>query len=430
VHGQRFIHLIHRYYPFRGGSEYYFQSLSERLVRDGADVRVVTTDAWDLEYFWNPAKQRISVPFERHNGVRIYRTPAHHLPVANLSHRVIRRGMGELSRIPVPAKRLVLRQMSRFGPWLPELPALLDRIGHQADLIHPANIALETIIREAADFARKRDIPLAITPKLHLGESDASTVRRYYTMPHQIDLMKHADLVMTQTSVEADFLEQNGVTADRIKVVGLGINVDEVTGGDGTRAREILGIDGPLVLSLGAAAFDKGTVHACQAVLALNESRSAPVTIVVAGPVMSDFQRYYDSLTQREKRTVRLLGYVDDQFRTDLLAGCDVLTLASRTEAFGYVFLEAWANRKPVIGARAGGIPAVIDDGHDGILVSFGAVKELAAAIAHVVDNPGVARKLGAAGEENKVVDTENWYQKVVACYRDLIGTPTVSEGT
>ncbi len=423
--GYRFIHLIHRYYPFRGGSEQYFQALSERFARDGADVRVVTTDAWDLEYLWDPGRHRVDVPFQRHNGVRIYRTPAHHLPAANLSHRVIRRGMGELSRVAFPGQLRLLRELSRFGPWVPELPALLERIGEGADLIHPANIALEGLIRESLAFARKRDIPAIITPKLHLGESSTSAVRRYYTMPHQLELLRQADQVMTQTSIEADFLIENGVDEAKLRVVGLGIDVAAVTGGVDQRVRSSLGIDGPMVLALGAAAFDKGTLHACEAIIDLNRRRSGPISLVVAGPIMSNFQSFIDDCNPEDLEHVHVLGYVDDETRTDLLAACDLLTLASRTEAFGYVFLEAWANGKPVIGANAGGIPAVVDDGEDGLLVPFGDVARLGDAIARLIDDPELATRLGTSGQRNKVVDTEDWFALVRDNYLDVLGTRT-----
>lgn len=418
----RFLHLIHRYYPFRGGSEYYFQSLSEQLVADGADVHLITTDAWDLEYFWDPTRRRVELQYERHNGVKVHRVPVAHLPLASVSHRAIRRGMGELSRLPFPGRERVLRGLSRFGPWLPGLPNVLEEVGPDASLIHPANIALESMITASAEFAGRHDIPLVITPKLHLGESETSTVRRYYTMPHQLELLRRADMIMTQTSLEADFLAARGVPEKRMRVVGLGIDVAGVTGGNADRVRARLGITGPMVLSLGAAAYDKGAVHACQAVIALNRQRSEPVTLVVAGPIISQFQQFYDELPEEDQRWIRVLGYVEDETRTDLLAAADVLTLASRTEAFGYVFLEAWANQKPVIGARAGGIPAVIDDGVDGILIDFGNIDQLVDALARLLDDQGLAEALGAAGS-TKVVDRTDWYHKVRDVYAEVLGS-------
>ena len=53
----RLLHIIQRYHPYVGGSELYFQELSERLARAGHSVEVWTTDAWDLDYFWSKKKR-------------------------------------------------------------------------------------------------------------------------------------------------------------------------------------------------------------------------------------------------------------------------------------------------------------------------------------------------------------------------------------
>jgi glycogen synthase len=335
--------------------------------------------------------------------------------------------MGEASRVPFPGRLSFLRYFSRFGPWLPDLRPTLEEIGQSASLIHSANIALESMISASAEFAEAHDVPLIITPKLHLGEGERSTVRRYYTMPHQLDLLRRADMVMTQTSLEAEFLKASGVPESRLRVVGNGIDIDSVTGGDGGRVREGLGIDGPMVLSVGAAAFDKGTVHLCQAIIELNARRSEPVSLVVAGPIISNFEEFIHRLEPEDRAWIRVLGYVEDETRNDLLAATDVLALPSRTEAFGYVFLEAWANEKPVIGARAGGVPAVVEDGVDGLLVEFGDVEALTVDIETLIDDRSLANSLGKAGRR-KVIDEATWYGKVRDVYLEVLGGERTSE--
>ena len=418
---RRFAHVIQRYYPFRGGSERYFQAFSERFVEGGARVQVVTSDAWDLEYFWDPTRKRVKETHGEHNGVEILRVPVRHLPAPKLTHRAIRRLMAEGCRVPFPGSSSLLRVGSRFGPWLPSLSFELDQV-ETPSLVNSANVAFESMISAAAKFARLHDVPHVVTPFMHFGEADDSKVRRYYTMPHQLRLLRQADAIMVLTSVEAEYLITSGISAQKIHTVGAGIEVGAVTGGDGDALRARLSIDGPIVLSLGAAAFDKGTIHLMQAISRLNQ-RGGNITLLIAGPVLSDVTDFARSLTTEEKSRIRILGFVSEQERRDLLAACDILSLPSRTESFGLVFMEAWANRKPVIGAKAGAIPAVVVDGADGILVKFGDIAALAAAIDTLVKSPSLRAEMGERGFA-KVVDESEWFERVRAVYASVLGVP------
>jgi glycosyltransferase involved in cell wall biosynthesis len=415
----RFLHVIQRYYPFRGGSERYFQAFSERFAALGMAVDVVTSDAWDLEFFWDPGAKRISEACSEENGVRIRRVPVRHLPLPRLTHRAIRRLMAESSRASFPGRLSFLTVGSGFGPWLPTLAERLES-GAPPDLVNSANIAFESMIATASDFARRHDVPHIVTPFLHFGDPDDPKVRRYYTMPHQIALLRRADALMVLTELEADYLESQGIATERVHIVGAGIDVASVTGGDGDAARSRLGIDGPFVLALGAAAFDKGTVHLIQAVSQLNRSDTG-VQLVIAGPVLSEIDALMRSLPAEDRREIRLLGFVTESERRDLLAACDLLALPSRTESFGLVFMEAWANHKPIIGARAGAIPAVVRDGEDGILVKFGDVTALAAAISTLLRSPELGAKMAASGFA-KVVDESVWFERVRAVYENVLG--------
>ena len=419
---RRFVHVIQRYFPFRGGSERYFQAFSERFVEGGSRVQVVTSDAWDLEYFWDPARKRVDEAHGEHNGVEILRVPARHLPVPALTHRAIRRLMAESCRLPFPGRATLLGFGSRFGPWLPSLEAELARL-ETPNLVNSANIAFESMISTAAKFARVHDVPHIVTPFLHFGEADDAKVRRYYTMPHQLQLLRQVDAIMVLTSVEADYLTSSGIPAAKIHLVGAGIEVGAVTGGDGDGLRARLSIDGPIVLALGAAAFDKGTIHLMQAVSRLKQ-RGVDVYLLIAGPVLRDVTEFARGLPKEDLEHIRILGFVSERERRDLLAACDILALPSRTESFGLVFMEAWANQKPVIGARAGAIPSVVSDGADGILVKFGDVAALASAIETLVKLPSLRAEMGASGLA-KVVDESVWFERVRAVYASVLGVPT-----
>jgi len=77
-----------------------------------------------------------------------------------------------------------------------------------------------------------------------------------------------------------------------------------------------------------------------------------------------------------------------------------VFALPSRSDSFGLVLLEAWANGVPNIGYRAGGIAWVIRDGEDGLLVRCGDVPSLSEALLRLVGDAALRSRLGQAGLE------------------------------
>jgi glycosyltransferase involved in cell wall biosynthesis len=93
--------------------------------------------------------------------------------------------------------------------------------------------------------------------------------------------------------------------------------------------------------------------------------------------------------------------------------------MPSRTDSFGIVFLEAWANGKPVVAASAGGVTEVVEHGKTGLLVPFGDLERLASSIAGLVDAPGAARRLGEAGRA-KVARGYTWDDRFAALDRRL----------
>lgn len=411
---RRLLHIVQRYAPYEGGSENYVRELSERFAAAGDVVTVATTDAWDLEYFWNPRARRVDAPAEEDvSGVRVLRFPVRHYPASTLGYRALRRAMAEGSRIPpLPGRDALLRRGGYFAPWTPALHRWVRQHAREFDLVHAANISIESTVFAGASAARQARIPFVVTPFVHLGVPGERSIVRYYTMPHQLRLLREADATIVQTEQEGAFLAACGIPAARLHQIGVGVDLGAVTGGDAERARQAFNLCGPVIYFSGTAAADKGTNDLVAAMRLLwAEGRDA--TLVLTGPMLSQARAFFDNLPPDESARVRRLGFVEKRTQADILAAADMLALPSRTDSFGIVFLDAWANGKPVIGANAGGIPGVISDGVDGLLVPFGDVPALASAIRRLLDDPLLVCQMGEAGRR-KVLERYTW-ERIVA---------------
>jgi glycosyltransferase involved in cell wall biosynthesis len=76
------------------------------------------------------------------------------------------------------------------------------------------------------------------------------------------------------------------------------------------------------------------------------------------------------------------------------LDAATVLVLPSFSEGLPRVAMEAFARGRGVVGARAGGIPDIVEDGRSGLLVPAGDAVALADALVRALSEPQLARTL------------------------------------
>ncbi|MBI4673961.1 MAG: glycosyltransferase family 4 protein [Chloroflexi bacterium] len=414
------LHVIQRYYPYIGGAEQVFEQIGKRLARDGESVTVYTTDAWDLERFWRADKRAVELQNETRDRVYIQRFPIEYLPFSALAFPALKRSMSILAALPFHTLPLLF-SLARFVPYVPALDDALATTSEHFDLVHTANISLDSSVVAAYRFARRKKIPFVITPFLHLGESDDPKVVRFYTLPHQLAILERADAVIVMTEREGNALLERGIPREKIHRIGAGVEPNDILGGDGMRFRQAHNLHAPIVTYIGTAAYDKGTMHLIQAMQKVWQTRDA--VLILAGSHLSDFENYFVRLPDEIKKRVRRLGFINAQEKRDLLAATDILAMPSRTDSFGIVYLEAWLYNKPVIGAWAGGVPDVIDDGQNGFLVKFGDVDAIAARLLELVGNRALAERMGKNGN-TKVLHEMTWeeqYAKVRALYASLV---------
>ena len=115
-------------------------------------------------------------------------------------------------------------------------------------------------------------------------------------------------------------------------------------------------------------------------------------------------------------------GYLDEDAKHEALAAAAVFVLPSTSEGLPMALLEAMAHGRPVVATRVGGVPDLVTDGRDGVLVDAGDPAALASAVAALLADPERAAALGRAAR-GRVADMspERVAERVDAIYREVL---------
>ncbi len=207
------------------------------------------------------------------------------------------------------------------------------------------------------------------------------------------------DLFVAISKAIATVLIEDGVAAERIRVIHSGVPpLPDASGSrDGLRESLAIPTDAIVVGTVGELTAHKGHVHLVAA-LALLRTRQQPVHLVIVGDGKGA------AILEEEARSggvfdrLHLVGFQHDV--AGWLAAFDVFAMPSVEEGLGTSVLDAMRASLPVVASAVGGIPEAILDGECGILVAPGEPSLLAEAIDRLIDDPESARRLAEAAHQ------------------------------
>jgi glycosyltransferase involved in cell wall biosynthesis len=208
-------------------------------------------------------------------------------------------------------------------------------------------------------------------------------------------------VIANSRATAAAFLNAGGNPA-LVRVVHNGIDAapfDAVTDEAARTLRASLGVGAgdPLVVHVGRFHAWKGQQVLVRALAMEPRARAW----IVGAPLFGEeaFARELSGLVTQcgVADRVNFLGFRQDV--PALLRAADIVVHSSTyPEPFGRVVLEGMLARKPVVASNTGGVPEIIHDGEDGVLVPPDDPAALASAIGSLLDQPARASKIAARG--------------------------------
>jgi len=372
------------------GSSKYVQDISTGLAERGHHLTVLTANAIIGRGWVDPLFGKYSSKKEEViDGVRVKRLKTQWQITSSMY--LLRQGGGCL----LPYAIGDLLSILSFGPYLSNLKREFGDERYEVIHVTPFPFALVYLVWKACKALKK---PFVCSPFIHFED-------QRFKNSFLWKALKDAALVIACSTYEKEGMMSMGINPSKIHLVPMGINSEEWENVDGERFRRKYSLEGKkIILFAGTKGYNKGAIHLLQAVEKISH-KVKDLTLVSIGLSTREWKK---KRNLPHERSLLDLGYVSEEEKRDAFDACDLFVMPSRYDSFGIVYLEAWRCSKPVIGAKVGAIPEIIQEGKDGLLVEFGDVEELASKIFYLLEHPDLCKEMGEIGRK-KVIERFNW---------------------
>jgi glycosyltransferase involved in cell wall biosynthesis len=236
--------------------------------------------------------------------------------------------------------------------------------------------------------------------------------------------LKKFDALAAVSDEVSQRLLDTGVLAKKIKTIANGIDVQAFERGEPLPA--ISGIGGKVVGMVARLDLQKGFEYLLRAVRELcNIFYGLTVVIIGEGPdrkAIEDMVKEYGL-----QSNVVLAGQQSDM--PGVYAAMDVFVLPSLNEGLPMTILEAMAASRPVVATRVGAVPSVIKDGENGLLVEPRDTDGLRNAIASLLADPDLCRRMGERGHDwvSANYTSDAMALKYRQMYNEVLGRPSLA---
>lgn len=373
-----------------GGMQAYVGALSRELGRQGIAVDVFTRRT-------DPALPEI-VPFGD-------------------NARVIHLSAGEAAPLDKSAVFAVL----------PEFVCNLERFrrreGRDYDVVH-SHYWLSGWVGSL--LARRWDVPHVVM--FHtLARLKGSTERDDAEAENRAEVEQRviatADRIVAASEHERRALvERYGARRERVTVIPCGVDLDRFATDDHEGARARLGLSGDVLLFVGRMDPVKG-IDVLLGAAARLKDRSSLTVVLVGGSGAEPEMRRARALAEELGigGLIQFRGAVPQDQLPDYYRAATLTVVPSRYESFGMVPLESLACGTPVVGSKVGGLPTVVRDGQNGVLVPWRTSAAFATEIARLLDDPSALADLRANARCSAL--GFGWSEiadQIVGLYRDV----------
>jgi glycosyltransferase involved in cell wall biosynthesis len=393
--------FISSFYPplLFGGAEIYVRRIAEKLVLQGIEVTVITTDK----------KISLTPAIEYINGVKVYRIhPLNIYPIyTTLSKPVLLKPFWYMIDIVNVHSYFVIRKIL---------------MAEKPDLVHIHNFKGFSF---AFDAVKSQRLPLIFTIHDYFLECVKETlfnrsceictkprvVCRLYAQAQKFLKNNKPDIVTAPSQFVIDKMKKDGFfDKSRALKLPLGIELSGIEKND----RNYTTIQ---ILFVGRLNRFKGLetlIHAFKQI----RSTNARLHIVGEGTEEAEFRKCAGT-----DPAIMFHGFICNKDLVTMYKQSHMLVVPSVWyETFGIVIIEGFSYGLPVIASNIGGFPELVDDGENGLLFEAGNAEQLRQKLEFLIEKPQEIRRMSdRAYMTAQKYRMDEHIKKLICLYHDVI---------
>ena len=290
---------------------------------------------------------------------------------------------------------------------------------HRINLVHTHGVRANLVARLAA---AREGLPVVTTVHSVLRYDYDLPFKSFFARYLTMLTNKHSDKFIAISHAIAEEIRQMGVPEEKIVIIHNGLDTGKFStprAVDEVRRELGLNPERQTVTMIARLHPVKGHQYFLQAARqVIDAGFKAQFLIIGEGFERQRLEKQVRELGLTE--IVKMPGYYSSI--EDIYEVTDLLCVPSLMEGLGLVVLEGMYFNVPVVASNTGGIPEIINDQVDGLLVEPRDDKALAHAIMNILKNPNLATRLTQKGRQRvEQFSLKNMARKVEQVYEEVI---------
>jgi glycosyltransferase involved in cell wall biosynthesis len=256
---------------------------------------------------------------------------------------------------------------------------------------------------EAGFFSVMKGIPFVVIQEKYFvsRKSILAPIHRLLLKTVSRIMWRLSSRIIAHSSAARRFIGEHGAPSDKVELVPIGVDVERFSPGNGRNSKSPYSI-----LSVARLIEHKGLMDLIEAIdILVERGMEICLTIVGDGELRVDIEEEISNRGLTEVVDLRLR--VPFENMVDVYRSKDIFVLSSVVEVFGVAALEAMASGMPVVVTRVGGLPDLVEEGFNGLVVEPRDPEGLSDAISSMLD----CEKISSMGRNarRKAIEEFSW---------------------